>query len=77
MLITVDHSPPLQVEGSVEISIYFKGLADLLGAHQYPYEEYSERRGERLAVKTQNPAFGGRGWPHHRGCYDIRLLSHS
>jgi hypothetical protein len=53
-------SPPPKVEGSIKSARYFNDLADLMGAHQYPYEEYGERREERLGVKTQNPAFGGR-----------------
>jgi hypothetical protein len=43
------------VEESVKSSSDFNGLADFLGAHQYPYEEYGERREEMRAMKTQKP----------------------
>jgi hypothetical protein len=35
--------------------MYFNNLADFVGAHQYPYGEYSERRGGMRAVKMQKP----------------------
>jgi hypothetical protein len=54
------------VEESVKSTQYFNGLDDLLGARQYPYEEYGQRREGKLAVKTQNPAFGGRGLAPYR-----------
>jgi hypothetical protein len=50
------------VKEIVKTAIYFNGLGDLLGAHQYPYEEYGERREGRLAVKMQNP-----GWNRGSG----------
>jgi hypothetical protein len=59
-------SPPLKVETIDKKYNSFNELVDSRGAHQYPYEEYGERREERLAVKTQNPAFGGRGQAPYR-----------